>query len=487
MAFGNFLEKSNAAKLREGEDLITVGRPVGPRQDADGNKPDDVKRVRLGLVGNGFLEPHPRNENSDVYDDEAQSAVKSFQKKNKLKEDGLLNPGGPTLKALNNALTPPLRRRAAPNLNALPGDAFSENARLVRALTRNYGQGTVPKHIAEAVKENWSGQADDEVDDLFGQLAKASPTDAMRLFRASNDELKTMGQLPFSLADLPEMTRLVFADPAPLADNDNGPEGGQPEGDAPGDAPSDRPDNPGGSDDDKPDGPTEEPDEPKEDPCAELRDVVASINDDLEKNQFDQNAKQRAVDATRQKITAIPPKIWKEESKQKTYQQQIQTLTGEISRIEAAYPKLTTEDGDSWEDTTFEPKEPDFENVLGDLANAIFSKKIPNKRNRNKQNRNDNPSDRVSTLPGLAEKDVVPQDVRRRYDQLKAQLEKIETELEDSKNRVESLKTDLEVQKLTLAKLEKEHSALILEGERLTTALQRAKQKLQNCQQKGLP
>jgi len=298
MAFGNFLEKSNAAKAREGEDLIKVKRPVGPGRDQDGNAINDVKKVRLGLIGSGFLEPHPRNENNDVYDEEAQSAVKSFQKINKLKVDGLLNPGGPTLNTLNKALTPAPRRRAASNLNALPGDAFAENARLVRALTRNYGQGTVPKHIAEAVKENWSGQADDEVDDLFGQLAKESPMDAMRLFKASNDQLKTMGQAPFSLADLPEMTRLVFADPAPLAENDNNPESDAPS-DGPGDTPVDRPDNPDGSDDDTPDGPTEEPDEPsapdekpsdpskpskpdepKEDPCQSIKDALDQIKEE---------------------------------------------------------------------------------------------------------------------------------------------------------------------------------------------------------------
>ena len=74
---------------------LRLRAPVGP---AARNRVDDVKRVETAMDRAGFL---GRTQGAGVFDSILDSGIRSFQRRNGLKEDGLLKPKGPTEQMLN--------------------------------------------------------------------------------------------------------------------------------------------------------------------------------------------------------------------------------------------------------------------------------------------------------------------------------------------------------------------------------------------------
>lgn len=82
------------------EDFFTLGAPVGPDQP---NRREDVIKVET-ILGNTDHHDLARTDGPLGYWGEGQEkAVKSCQEQNRLKIDGVLNPGGPTITSLKQA------------------------------------------------------------------------------------------------------------------------------------------------------------------------------------------------------------------------------------------------------------------------------------------------------------------------------------------------------------------------------------------------
>ena len=74
---------------------LRLRAPVGP---AARNRVDDVKRVETAMDRAGFL---GRTPGAGVFDSILVSGIRGFQRRNGLKQDGLLKPKGPTERMLN--------------------------------------------------------------------------------------------------------------------------------------------------------------------------------------------------------------------------------------------------------------------------------------------------------------------------------------------------------------------------------------------------
>ena len=90
----------------------SIASPIGNNQDSD---PEDVKQTREKLNALGF---DIGNLEYGYIDKPLDNAIRTFQNRMNLKEDGLINPKGDTEKALNKSLklinthvTPPLPDR----------------------------------------------------------------------------------------------------------------------------------------------------------------------------------------------------------------------------------------------------------------------------------------------------------------------------------------------------------------------------------------
>ncbi len=74
---------------------LRLRSPVGPSAR---NRADDVKRVETAMDRAGFL---GRTPGAGVFDSILDSGIRGFQRRNGLKQDGLLKPKGPTEQMLN--------------------------------------------------------------------------------------------------------------------------------------------------------------------------------------------------------------------------------------------------------------------------------------------------------------------------------------------------------------------------------------------------
>ena len=98
---------------------LPLAAPVGPPGLPETrNRPGDLGRVERALGDAGFLGGERRN---PVFDTRLETGVRDFQRRKGLKVDGLLNPGGPTIRALGRVL-------ARPPLRGLSGAAVSARA-----------------------------------------------------------------------------------------------------------------------------------------------------------------------------------------------------------------------------------------------------------------------------------------------------------------------------------------------------------------------
>lgn len=81
---------------------LSLNTPVGDGHD---NAPDDVADLEDALVAIGALTPEPgRPTPLPVVTPELDMAVTRYQAERGLKVDGVLAPGGPTERAINNDL-----------------------------------------------------------------------------------------------------------------------------------------------------------------------------------------------------------------------------------------------------------------------------------------------------------------------------------------------------------------------------------------------
>ncbi len=241
---------------------LPLTAPVGPTNlPKTQNLPDDVGRVegalgRAGILGGKRQRP--------VFDTRLQTGVRDFQRQKGLRVDGLLNPGGPTIKALGRVL-------ARPPLKGLSGAAVSANARLVRHLMTTTADGMVPGLMATDFGLGEAGRA--KTADFLSQLFGRDPTRARSLRAKARGLMETDEK---SLLD-----KLILQ--ARLADEDDDP----------------TPDDPGQDDpdeDEEPDDP-EEPEKPKPDKekCKRLHEALKEAEADLRGAESLHDGAQKAV------------------------------------------------------------------------------------------------------------------------------------------------------------------------------------------------
>jgi len=145
----------------------------GPRA----NRREDVFLIESALKRIGHLKSgsSPTGHMSRLFD----GAVRSFQNDNDLKEDGLLNPGGPTVKSLAGRFgqsSPKPVRSPLSDRSPLPkvsAEAFSNNGRSVEHLMSTLDDGSFPALLSDAFNMNEKGQG--EVADFFVQLRERDP------------------------------------------------------------------------------------------------------------------------------------------------------------------------------------------------------------------------------------------------------------------------------------------------------------------------
>ena len=161
---------------------LSLAAPVGPPGlPISANRPDDIGRVETALSGAGFLglaretgQRGRRRQNLGVFDSRLESGIRAFQRRHKLKADGLLLPKGPTRQALNRILErAAAKTKPAPPLKHLSGEAVSANARLVRHLMGTTADGLVPGLMAGDFRADQAGRA--KTADFLSQLFARDP------------------------------------------------------------------------------------------------------------------------------------------------------------------------------------------------------------------------------------------------------------------------------------------------------------------------
>ena len=130
---------------------LSLTAPVGPPDlPKTRNRADDVGRVEGALNSAGILGGGERRR--PVFDTRLETGVRDFQRRKGLRVDGLLNPGGPTIRALGRVL-------ARPPLKGLSGAAVSANTRLGRHRMTTTADGMVPGLMAGDFGTDEAGRA----------------------------------------------------------------------------------------------------------------------------------------------------------------------------------------------------------------------------------------------------------------------------------------------------------------------------------------
>mgnify|MGYP001257594246 CR=1 FL=1 len=232
------------------------------------NQLDDVSRVEALLTRTALLTPKAQAAQGQ-YDQSVEGALRSFQKQRGLKADGLLNPGGPTERALRaqadqlSGEAPPPHR---PQLRGLDGAAVAENARAVTHLVTTGNDGLYPDLLSETAQGSRAGRS--QVTDFFAQLMRTDHDRAGQLrakMGLADDEDRQLfteveGILAADAFDDGKRRLSEFASPLGNADdNDDDGDDGIDNGDDGSDTPPPYdPDHPQPGDPDDPD----EPDDP---------------------------------------------------------------------------------------------------------------------------------------------------------------------------------------------------------------------------------
>ncbi len=224
------------------------------------NRDDDKDKVSGLLAGAGHLETMKPDRDSLT------KATRRFQKGASLKVDGLLNPGGPTIRALNSpggkapGLTPEAREVRA-GLSLLGGEGRARSGRTADMLAGG-DFGPMPEHLAGLWHFADNGKA--EVVNLMDQLSKRSGVAAQRLGNEVAPRIPAAERGLFHASSV--LSKLAAKD-------DDVP-------DEPPNEPDEPPEEPPKEPDDPPEEPPEDP--PKEDSCLEIRDEIEGLEADLE-------------------------------------------------------------------------------------------------------------------------------------------------------------------------------------------------------------
>ena len=267
---------------------FSLTAPVGP---AAQNRTDDVRGVDTALKRAGILDREERP-GRDVFDSRLDTGIRTFQRRNRLKVDGLLLPGGPTQQALNPILRRATAKRpATPPPAGLSGAAVAANARLVRHLMGTTADGMVPDLMAGDFRHGREGRA--KTADFLSQLFARDPV------RARSLRAKARGMMAADEKSL--LDRLILQ--ARLADEDPGqddPE--EPEDPTPDDPGQDDPDEPP----DEPDDPEkpEKPEKPKPD-CQAIIDALRALIKELNEVRKELARKKKTFDANKARITEL--------------------------------------------------------------------------------------------------------------------------------------------------------------------------------------
>ena len=251
---------------------LRLTAPVGPGVR---NRPADVLSVATALKGAGFPgldretgQNERRPQPPGVFDTPLENAVRGFQRRHKLKVDGLLVPKGPTQQALGQILQRSTAKRSpAPPLAGLSGAAMSANTRLVRHLMGTRNDGLVPSLMASDFRSNEAGRA--KTADFLSQLFARDPKRAKSL-RAQAGGLMSAGEKTL-LDKLILQARKADAKAQPPGDPDDD-EPGEPEEPTPDDPGQDDPDEP---EEPEPEDPPKKP-EPDEEKCKRLKAELAN-------------------------------------------------------------------------------------------------------------------------------------------------------------------------------------------------------------------
>jgi len=161
----------------------------GPRA----NRRKDTSLVESALEGSGYLPAgrRPTGHMSRPLD----TAMRQFQRDNRLDADGLITPDGPTLQRLartfGQEVAESTHNLAKPRtmIPAVKAEAFSENARTVQHLMGSGEDGLFPTLLSDAFRSGRSGQA--EVVDFFVQLRQRDPDRARVIREKTGSSLNT--------------------------------------------------------------------------------------------------------------------------------------------------------------------------------------------------------------------------------------------------------------------------------------------------------
>jgi hypothetical protein len=213
------------------DDIFALSDAVGPRKR---NRRHDVLKIEtlFANTGDHDLEDGPTGYAGSQLD----QAIRAFQKRRGLAVDGVLEPGGETIAALESELggrldgfraprpdeaddhlnrggrgeeglfavgSPPPILHAIDNLPPIGPGAWQSNKRTVRALFTTRDNGPLADLLADAIgHDGLDGVA--EVRDLLDQARDRDPARADAMARAVFDRLSEKDQALFSGGDQPE-------------------------------------------------------------------------------------------------------------------------------------------------------------------------------------------------------------------------------------------------------------------------------------------
>ena len=168
----------------------------------DENRKDDIIKIETALGHTGDLDPHPTSGPTGFYGVRQMDGIKRFQKRNGLAGDGVVKPGGPTIRALSRALA---TQTAPQNASGATGRANSTDEH-----TQRFGGPTAQRRIPAR-----SAFADVDGDETATkkELQNHSEQDATRnaILRRLRDRGVSLqqGERPLSVNDLIQLLELV--------------------------------------------------------------------------------------------------------------------------------------------------------------------------------------------------------------------------------------------------------------------------------------
>jgi len=244
------------------DDLLKLRRTIASNVNTE---PEDVLRTKSALTALGDYKS-PQWGLTDIPDGPLFEAVKSFQKRNGLRVDGQMDPGGPTERTVNRALaaTKPL----------LPGGETRKRPRgfsLFDGVGEN--QRNRPSDVFAAKRAlAWAGHYPAAKTRSFDGSPDADFAEGLRRFQVDNGlavdgwmaaEGPTVRTLDAAIA--PKIAAHLRSEDDKKLEPPEDPK-------EPTENPDEPPKEPGPGDDDK----------PKEDPCAEIRETVEGIETEIE-------------------------------------------------------------------------------------------------------------------------------------------------------------------------------------------------------------